>query len=406
MARASKKRSTKFDAAAQYDTDEEVPLLESSDDEVRQVASSMTSFYDRTPCPWAMPSLLTPSMYDIRNVDLSQDLDAYDGSDEPYLASSDDESDSSRKHNSDARSHSRPAVDRGGSGHRARVDISLDTLPEVKEEVRVDHPDHEDVQEEFLLISQHTANVIRTSSTTSEVQHRAFALQPGGKKLVMIVDSGCTAHIFSGPRECMTNYRPQRTKISTANSQSGGLWAIGVGELPVIMLGEEEEEVNATLKKVLHTPTSSVSLFSIPSFLRVLAKRATAIFFDTKCILEIDRDVSITAWIEDNLYCLDLELQHPADQEFAAMGVINPLPTVNDPFEGCTSPETKRAMLLHLERCHEPWSQTRKYLKAGKNFGIQDSAMLKLMIALRGLPQGCMSCDMGKTHVPVLHHMD
>ena len=402
MARASKKRSTKFDAAAQYDTDEEVPLLESSDDEVRQVASSMTSFYDRTPCPWAMPSLLTPSMYDIRNVDLSQDLDAYDGSDEPYLASSDDEYDSSWKHNSDARSHSRPAVDRGGSGHRARVDISLDTLPEVKEEVRVDHPDHEDVQEEFLLISQHTANVIRTSSTTSEVQHRAFALQPGGKKLVMIVDSGCTAHIFSGPRECMTNYRPQRTKISTANSQSGGLWAIGVGELPVIMLGEEEEEVNATLKKVLHTPTSSVSLFSIPSFLRVLAKRATAIFFDTKCILEIDRDVSITAWIEDNLYCLDLELQHPADQEFAAMGVINPLPTVNDPFEGCTSPETKRAMLLHLERCHEPWSQTRKYLKAGKNFGIQDSAMLKLMIALRGLPQGCMSCDMGKTHVTKL----
>ena len=224
-----------------------------------------------------------------------------------------------------------------------------------------------DVQDEVLdfVNTFHSAKAL---VITPEISHRAFTMRAGGKRLCMIVDSGCTAHIFSGPRECMKNYRPIRTKISTANSQSGGLWAIGVGELPVIMR-QDDDDFRATLQKVLHAPSSAVSLFSVPAFLSVLGERAAVVFFETKAVLEVDGQISIPVGREENLYTLDVELQHPAEEEFAAVGVVGELPTVTDPFDGCTNEIERSAIALHLTRCHEPWRKTLQHMQKGKDLG-------------------------------------
>ena len=179
-----------------------------------------------------------------------------------------------------------------------------------------------------------------------DANHRAFTMRAGGKSLLMIVDSGCTCHIFCGPRECMENYTTTRTRVAMASPQSGGFFAIGVGELPVIALDHDENEVKLKLTKVLHAPSSSVSLFSVPAFLRVVGGESGVMFLEDEAHLEVG-ELRLVAKREDNLYVLEVDLQHPAADEFTAVAVAESLRT-QDPNGDCARDVETAAIALHL----------------------------------------------------------
>ena len=233
----------------------------------------------------------------------------------------------------------------------------------------------------------------------NQIDHRAFHMRSGSKFLLMILDSGCTCHIFSGPKECMTNYKSTKVRIATANASSVGLWAIGIGDFPIIMTDDYEEEVRATLLNVLHAPSSSVSLFSVPSFLKVLEDRGSVTFKHLHAQLMIDETI-IEAQRDQNLYTLEVELQHPSAEEFSAAAVKEAFPGISNPFEGVISKTEKMAIALHLARCHEPWRLTRSHLVKGNALGIEDPALVKDLIAVKAL--ACLVCEQGKMHVTSL----
>ena len=187
-------------------------------------------------------------------------------------------------------------------------------------------PEEEPPELEFSEDESEPCTAMMVSDETFDrIDHRAFHMRSGSKYLLMIVDSGCTCHIFSGPKECMTNYKCTKVRIATANASSTGLWAIGMGDFPIIMTDEDEEEVRATLLNVLHAPSSSVSLFSVPSFLKVLEDRGSVTFKHLTAQLQID-DTIIEAQRDQNLYTLEVELQHPSAEEFSAVAVKEAFP--------------------------------------------------------------------------------
>jgi hypothetical protein len=80
--------------------------------------------------------------------------------------------------------------------------------------------------------------------------------------VVFVLDTGCSQHIFNGKRESMVNFNHKIQRMSTANDK-GGLSALGVGDLPVVLTDDMDVDQSIVLKEVLWAPNATASIMSI-----------------------------------------------------------------------------------------------------------------------------------------------
>ena len=80
--------------------------------------------------------------------------------------------------------------------------------------------------------------------------------------VTFVLDTGCSQHIFNGKRESMVNFNHKIQRISTANDK-GGLSALGVGDLPVVLTDDMDAEQSVVLQEVLWAPNATASMLSV-----------------------------------------------------------------------------------------------------------------------------------------------
>jgi len=90
----------------------------------------------------------------------------------------------------------------------------------------------------------------------------AMVAAGGSDRVVFVLDTGCSQHIFNGRRESMINFIHKIQRISTANDK-GGLSSLGVGDLPIVLQDDTETDQRIVLKEVLWAPNATASMLSI-----------------------------------------------------------------------------------------------------------------------------------------------
>jgi hypothetical protein len=80
--------------------------------------------------------------------------------------------------------------------------------------------------------------------------------------VTFVLDTGCSQHIFNGKRESMVNFNHKIQRISTANDK-GGLSALGVGDLPVVLTDDLDADQSVVLEEVLWAPNATASMLSV-----------------------------------------------------------------------------------------------------------------------------------------------
>jgi hypothetical protein len=102
--------------------------------------------------------------------------------------------------------------------------------------------------------------IVLAAGPTAEVV--ALAAAVSCDRVVFVLDSGCSQHIFNGRRESMINFTQKIQRISTANDKNG-LSALGVGDLPIVLKDDADADQRIVLKEVLWAPAATMSMLSV-----------------------------------------------------------------------------------------------------------------------------------------------
>ena len=175
----------------------------------------------------------------------------------------------------------------------------------------------------------------------------------------LVLDSGCTQHIFNGNRDNFTNFASKNQRICTANDKSG-LSAAGVGDLPVIFTAEDDHEHPVTLKNVLWAPQVISSLLSISQAVRGGCTHGVDEDGAWLC-LQAPIEEHVWADEEQGLYIVDAKLQ------LASPAVISlSADTADKTGKAPTKEQVVRlALQIHASLGHLHWAAVKKLIKEG-----------------------------------------
>ena len=114
------------------------------------------------------------------------------------------------------------------------------------------------------------------------VQHHAFSGSLSAE-LAMVIDSGCSQHMFNLPSECFTALDTVRTTITTGG---GKITAAGKGTLELWIEDSQGEEQKILMKDCLRVPSLPVSLLSVS---RLCKNHIDVQFGNEECLLSFEQ---------------------------------------------------------------------------------------------------------------------
>ena len=209
-------------------------------------------------------------------------------------------------------------------------------------------------------------------------------------KVVFVLDTGCSQHIYNGKRESMINFTHKIQRISTANDK-GGLSALGVGDLPVVLTDDLDAEQSVVLEEVLWAPNATASMLSIS---QSVVNGCTQGADEEGAWIRLPAPLLsyILAESQGGLYLIRAVLQIVSAEVIS----LTTHTKTDTSVEMAKADINKLALQVHASFGHINWTAVKQRLTQGgdEQVGGLTPALVDLLLAIKTL--FCAACDASK----------